>query len=108
MCGDHSAKSRERRFRGARLDLTNADRKANALGVLTVNPTLVVAALKKATDMAAKSYFAHTSPEGLTPWHWFFQKTGYCFGGRRRKFGGEFFRFRGGGAGVDEFSRTSR
>ena len=53
------------------VDLTNADRKANALGVLTVNPTLVVAAQEKANDMAAKSYFAHTSPEGLTPWHWF-------------------------------------
>jgi hypothetical protein len=21
--------------------------------------------------MATKGYFAHTSPEGLTPWHWF-------------------------------------
>ena len=60
------------------VDLTNADRKANALGVLTVNPTLVVAAQEKANDMAAKSYFAHTSPEGLTPWHWF-SKNGYRF-----------------------------
>jgi hypothetical protein len=32
----------------------------------------------KANDMAAKSYFAHTSPEGLTPWYWF-KKAGYVF-----------------------------
>src|SRR3989338_8766355 len=25
----------------------------------------------KAEDMANKGYFAHTSPEGLSPWHWF-------------------------------------
>ena len=33
---------------------------------------------EKADDMAAKSYFAHTSPEGIDPWHWFAQ-VGYKF-----------------------------
>jgi hypothetical protein len=32
----------------------------------------------KADDMAAKSYFAHTSPEGIDPWYWFNQ-AGYKF-----------------------------
>jgi hypothetical protein len=32
----------------------------------------------KANDMAAKSYFAHTSPEGIDPWYWFNQ-AGYKF-----------------------------
>jgi hypothetical protein len=31
---------------------------------------LEAAARAKAEDMAAKSYFAHTSPEGRTPWYW--------------------------------------
>ena len=30
------------------------------------------------TDMAEKSYFAHTSPEGLTPWYWI-TLAGYRF-----------------------------
>lgn len=49
---------------------TNQDRLAGNLGVLKTNPLLERAAQLKAQDMAAKSYFAHTSPEGLTPWHW--------------------------------------
>jgi hypothetical protein len=53
------------------VDLANADRTVNKLAVLTINPLLVEAAQKKANDMAAKSYFAHNSPDGLTPWHWF-------------------------------------
>ncbi len=32
----------------------------------------------KADDMATKGYFAHTSPEGLTPWYWFAQ-VGYNY-----------------------------
>jgi uncharacterized protein YkwD len=32
----------------------------------------------KANDMATLSYFAHTSPSGLTPWHWF-AKANYVF-----------------------------
>jgi hypothetical protein len=32
----------------------------------------------KANDMATKSYFAHTSPEGKTPWYWLSQ-VGYNY-----------------------------
>ncbi len=53
------------------VELTNQDRQQNNTQALQVNNLLVEAAQKKADDMASKSYFAHTSPEGITPWHWF-------------------------------------
>lgn len=53
------------------VDLTNGDRAANDLHGLAVNPTLEYVAQMKANDMAMNSYFAHTSPEGKTPWYWF-------------------------------------
>lgn len=53
------------------VDLANESRVENGFGRLALNDTLVSAARLKASDMAEKSYFAHTSPEGLTPWHWF-------------------------------------
>ncbi|MDO8523406.1 MAG: CAP domain-containing protein [bacterium] len=62
----------------ALIGLTNTDRAGNSLPELKINPVLVLAAKYKADDMAAKSYFAHTSPEGLTPWFWF-GKAGYSF-----------------------------
>ena len=34
---------------------------------------LGAAAQMKAEDMAQKGYFAHTSPDGLSPWHWFYE-----------------------------------
>lgn len=58
--------------------LTNIEREKNHLSNLVVSPTLTVAAQLKAEDMAKKSYFAHTSPEGLTPWYWF-DKAGYKY-----------------------------
>lgn len=58
--------------------LANDYRQAHSLSVLTVNPLLEQAAMLKAQDMAQKGYFAHTSPEGITPWHWF-EKVGYDF-----------------------------
>lgn len=60
------------------VDLTNGDRASFGLHTLAMNPTLVDAAQRKADDMAAKSYFAHTSPEGRTPWHWF-KEANYSF-----------------------------
>lgn len=60
------------------VDLTNTDRTVNKLQGLTVSPVLQQAAQLKANDMAAKGYFAHNSPEGLTPWHWF-EEAGYNF-----------------------------
>jgi len=59
-------------------DLTNTDRKLNNLQELTLDPTLTAVAQAKANDMAAKGYFAHTSPEGKSPWYWF-KEVGYQF-----------------------------
>lgn len=58
--------------------LSNQDREKAQVGTLTVNPTLVAAAQAKADDMAAKGYFAHTSPEGKDSWYWF-KEVGYDF-----------------------------
>jgi hypothetical protein len=58
--------------------LTNEERSKNNLPALAVNPILAKAAQLKAEDMAAKSYFAHTSPEGKSPWYWF-QLAGYKY-----------------------------
>ena len=57
-------------------DLTNKERSQNNLSVLKENPLLAKAAELKAQDMVKKGYFAHTSPEGLTPWHWL-DEVGY-------------------------------
>ncbi len=60
------------------VDLANGDRAASSIGTLTVNPVLVAAAQAKANDMAEKGYFAHISPDGVDPWHWF-KEAGYKF-----------------------------
>src|SRR6185369_12448804 len=60
------------------IDETNQDRLAANLPPLAENALLTAAAQKKANDMAAKGYFAHTSPEGITPWYWF-QQVGYKY-----------------------------
>ena len=52
-------------------DLTNQNRQAQNLPVLSVSPLLNKVAELKAQDMAKLSYFAHTSPEGKGPWYWF-------------------------------------
>ncbi|MBI5470140.1 CAP domain-containing protein [Candidatus Kaiserbacteria bacterium] len=65
------------------VDMANNDRNVNNVSTLTLNPLLVAAAQAKANDMAAKSYFAHISPEGVDPWHWF-EEAGY-----RYKYAGE-------------------
>jgi hypothetical protein len=58
--------------------LTNEERQSQNLGTLTVSPILNQAAEMKANDMATKGYFAHTSPEGKTPWFWL-EKVGYKY-----------------------------
>lgn len=58
--------------------LTNEDREEGNVRELTVNPVLEEAAKRKADDMVEKGYFAHVSPEGLTPWHWF-EEVGYDY-----------------------------
>lgn len=37
---------------------------------LELNPQLSAAALSKGKDMIANQYWAHTSPDGVTPWKW--------------------------------------
>src|SRR3989344_6080233 len=46
--------------------------------ILAANPLLTRAAQLKANDMAAKGYFAHTSPSGVTPWQWL-DRVGYQY-----------------------------
>lgn len=60
------------------VELTNKERSGESLQSLTRNATLDEAARLKAEDMARRGYFAHNSPDGLTPWHWFDQ-AGYSF-----------------------------
>src|SRR5687768_14603180 len=50
--------------------LTNAARAAAGLVELHVDERLARAAAGKAEDMVINSYFAHTSPAGVTPWSW--------------------------------------
>lgn len=60
------------------VDLANEDRAELGLKELAINDKLVSAAALKASDMADKSYFAHVSPEGKTPWYWI-QQAGYSY-----------------------------
>jgi hypothetical protein len=53
------------------VSLTNEERGNNSLGTLKHNSVLDAAATLKAQDMAKNSYFAHYSPTGVSPWHWF-------------------------------------
>lgn len=61
---------------GVLTTLTNSERLGANLPELTESEVLNLAATLKAEDMASKGYFAHTSPEGLSPWHWLDQ-VGY-------------------------------
>ncbi len=58
--------------------LTNKQRMDNGLSELTINPKLNQAATLKAADMVQKNYWAHTSPEGKTPWS-FFKNVDYQY-----------------------------
>jgi uncharacterized protein YkwD len=49
------------------LDLVNAERLANGLQPLAPDPELTEVARRHSADMFARGYFAHDSPEGLTP-----------------------------------------
>lgn len=59
-------------------NLTNEDRAKNNVAPLKENKLLVKAAKLKAEDMATYGYFAHTSPDGKTPWYWL-DKVGYQY-----------------------------
>lgn len=58
--------------------LTNDERTDRGVVALQRNALLDQAAQMKAQDMAAKGYYAHVSPEGLTPMHWV-EKSGYRY-----------------------------
>lgn len=60
------------------VEMTNENRLEQDLGGLQHNDTLAKAAKLKAEHMAENSYFAHDSPSGITPWHWF-QEAGYTY-----------------------------
>lgn len=60
------------------LELTNAERRKAGVAQLTSNSLLHAAAAQKAQDMLDKDYFAHISPQGITPWFWM-AKVGYSY-----------------------------
>lgn len=60
------------------IDLTNEERSDNAALPLQRNTILDEAARLKAEHMAKEQYFAHYSPAGVSPWHWFDQ-AGYVY-----------------------------
>jgi hypothetical protein len=60
------------------IDLANADRVSEHVSTLAISSVLTKAAQMKADDMAKKGYFAHISPDGLSPWYWF-DMAGYSF-----------------------------
>lgn len=53
------------------VELTNDERNENGARTLVRNPVLDEAARLKAEHMARNGYFAHYSPEGVSPWYWF-------------------------------------
>jgi hypothetical protein len=60
------------------LSMLNQNRQAIGAQPLVDNPKLDQAAMLKAQDMVAKGYFAHQSPQGITPWYWF-RQVGYNY-----------------------------
>jgi len=58
--------------------LTNEERIKNGLKPLAYNEKLAKAAEEKAKDMFTKNYWAHYSPDGLTPWD-FILSSGYKY-----------------------------
>ncbi|HSX33854.1 MAG TPA: CAP domain-containing protein [Candidatus Saccharimonadales bacterium] len=62
----------------ALLSETNAQREQNQLGDVKLNNQLTSAAQAKASDMAARDYWAHNTPGGQTPWT-FITTAGYNY-----------------------------
>jgi hypothetical protein len=60
------------------ISLTNATRENLGLEKLSENDKLSISAQMKAEDMLENQYFAHTSPNGVTPWSWF-GEVGYKY-----------------------------
>ncbi len=60
------------------ISLTNQARRDAGIEELEVSVVLSKAAQAKARDMLNKQYFAHVSPDGLTPWSWI-KGAGYVY-----------------------------
>jgi len=60
------------------VSITNKKRADVGLPLLVLNPNLSQAAALKAQDMFAKDYWAHNSPDGITPWA-FIKQSGYNY-----------------------------
>ena len=60
------------------INLTNQSRQQNGEGLLSENSQLSKAAQAKADDMLTRGYFAHTTPDGRTPWS-FIIAAGYNY-----------------------------
>jgi len=52
------------------VELMNQSRIENGLSPLAINNKLNESAYLKAQDILEKNYFAHTSPQGISPWYW--------------------------------------
>lgn len=63
---------------GTLISLTNNQRVQAGLVPLSYNGSLASSAYAKAQDMLAKGYWAHTSPDGLSPWT-FVSSAGYNY-----------------------------
>ncbi|MBI2268160.1 MAG: hypothetical protein HYU80_01790 [Candidatus Blackburnbacteria bacterium] len=55
------------------VELTNQERTKSGRKVLQMDDDLNRAALLKAADMFARDYWAHNSPDGQEPWHFFIE-----------------------------------
>ena len=60
------------------LKATNNARVAQGESPLVINAQLAEAARLKVRNMFDEQYWAHTAPDGTTPWHWFGQ-AGYAY-----------------------------
>jgi hypothetical protein len=60
------------------VSMVNASRSGAGLAILSTNSQLESAAYAKANDMFTNQYFAHTSPQGKTPWD-FIGGSGYAY-----------------------------
>lgn len=60
------------------VSITNKKRAEVGLPALALDPKLSQAAELKAQDMFAKDYWAHNSPDGITPWV-FIKQSGYNY-----------------------------
>ena len=58
--------------------LTNNERITHGLSTLNYSETLADAARRKADNMFTEDYWAHNSPSGISPWHWF-AEAGYSY-----------------------------